>query len=131
MAADGYPGNYQKGQPIHGADQLETADGTLVFHAGTASADDGQLISAGGRVLAVTALGNDRQLARNKAYAAVKTIFWPDPFKIFLKRKRKPKIANETNVWGVIPYKGLIYFADHYNGLWAVKLVDNEPMGTN
>ena len=41
------------------------------------------------------------------------------------------KIANETNVWGVIPYKGLIYFADHYNGLWAVRLVDNEPMGTN
>jgi len=41
------------------------------------------------------------------------------------------KIPNETNVWGVIPYKGLIYFADHYNGLWAVKLVDDEPMGTN
>ena len=41
------------------------------------------------------------------------------------------KIPNETNVWGVIPYKGLIYFADHYNGLWAVKLVDEEPMGTN
>ena len=39
------------------------------------------------------------------------------------------KIPNETNVWGVIPYKGLIYFADHYNGLWAVKLVDEEPMG--
>ena len=41
------------------------------------------------------------------------------------------KIPNETNVWGVIPYKGLIYFADHYNGLWAVKLVDDQPMGTN
>ena len=41
------------------------------------------------------------------------------------------KIPNETNVWGVIPYKGLIYFADHYNGLWAVKLVDYETMGTN
>ena len=36
------------------------------------------------------------------------------------------KIPNETNVWGVIPYKGLIYFADHYNGLWAVKLVDDD-----
>ena len=33
MAADGYPGSYQKGQPIHGADQLETADGSLIFHA--------------------------------------------------------------------------------------------------
>ena len=78
MAADGYPGNFQKGQPIHGADQLETAEGGLIFHAGTASADNGQLISAGGRVLAVTALGNDRQQARSAAYAAVETIFWPD-----------------------------------------------------
>jgi hypothetical protein len=39
--------------------------------------------------------------------------------------------ANITNVWGVIPYKGLIYFADLNNGLWAVRLVDNEPLGTN
>ena len=38
---------------------------------------------------------------------------------------------NITNVWGVIPYKGLIYFADLNNGLWAVRLVDNEPLGTN
>ena len=36
--------------------------------------------------------------------------------------------ANITNVWGVIPYKGLIYFADLNNGLWAVRLVDNEPL---
>ena len=78
MAADGYPGSYKKGQPIHGADQLETAEGSLIFHAGTASADDGQLVSAGGRVLAVTALGNKRQQARSAAYAAVKTIVWPD-----------------------------------------------------
>ena len=35
---------------------------------------------------------------------------------------------NITNVWGVIPYKGLIYFADLNNGLWAVRLVDNEPL---
>ena len=78
MAADGYPGSYQKGQPIHGADQLETAEGSLIFHSGTACVDDGQLVSAGGRVLAVTALGNERQQARNAAYAAVNTITWPD-----------------------------------------------------
>ena len=35
---------------------------------------------------------------------------------------------NITNVWGVIPYKGLIYFAYLNNGLWAVRLVDNEPL---
>ena len=39
--------------------------------------------------------------------------------------------ANQTNVWGVIPYKGLIYFADLNNGLWAVRLVDDEVLGTN
>jgi len=39
--------------------------------------------------------------------------------------------ANQTNVWGVIPYKGLIYFADLNNGLWAVRLVDDERLGTN
>ena len=78
MAADGYPGSYQKGQPVHGADHLQTAEGGLIFHAGTASTSDGQLISAGGRVLAVTALGNDRRQARTAAYATVKTIVWPN-----------------------------------------------------
>jgi hypothetical protein len=39
--------------------------------------------------------------------------------------------ANQTNVWGVIPYKGLIYFADLNNGLWAVRLVDDQRLGTN
>ena len=78
MAADGYPGTYQKGQPIHGAEKLETAEGSLIFHAGTTSTDDGQLLSAGGRVLAVTALGNERQQARGAAYAAVEKIVWPD-----------------------------------------------------
>ena len=78
MAADGYPNNYQKGQPIYGAEQLETAKGGLIFHAGTATANDDQLISAGGRVLAVTALGNDRQHAREAAYAAVDSIDWAD-----------------------------------------------------
>jgi len=39
--------------------------------------------------------------------------------------------ANQTNVWGVIPYKGLIYFADLNNGLWAVRLVEDELLGTN
>ena len=40
-------------------------------------------------------------------------------------------VANRPNVWGTMPYKGLIYFSDMNNGLWAIKLVDNNPMGTN
>ena len=78
MAADGYPETYQKGQPINGADELETTQGGLIFHAGTARADDGQLLSSGGRVLSVTALGDNKQQARQSAYQAVETIDWPD-----------------------------------------------------
>ena len=78
MAADGYPEAYQKGQPINGADQLETKQGGLIFHAGTACSDDGQLVSSGGRVLSVTALGPDKQQARQAAYQVVETIDWPD-----------------------------------------------------
>ncbi len=40
-------------------------------------------------------------------------------------------VANRPNVWGTMSYKGLIYFSDMNNGLWAIKLVDNNPMGTN
>ena len=78
MAANGYPESYQKGQPITGADQLETGTGGLVFHAGTARSDNGQLVSSGGRVLAVTALGTDKDQARKAAYQAVDEIGWPE-----------------------------------------------------
>ena len=40
-------------------------------------------------------------------------------------------MANRPNVWGTMPYKGLIYFSDMNNGLWAIKLEDDAPMGTN
>jgi hypothetical protein len=40
-------------------------------------------------------------------------------------------VPNKANVWGTMPYKDLIYFSDMNNGLWAIKLVDNNPMGTN
>jgi len=76
MAADGYPEAYHKGQPIGGADQLETEGGGLIFHAGTARNSAGQLVSSGGRVLAVTALGADKDKARQTAYQAVQKIDW-------------------------------------------------------
>ena len=75
MAAGGYPGAYDKGQVIEG---LEAAAGTgaKVFHAGTALDADGQVVTAGGRVLCVTALGDDVAAAQTGAYAAADKICW-------------------------------------------------------
>lgn len=73
MAAPGYPGSYPKGLPISGLPDA-TASGAVVFHAGTALASDGRIVTAGGRVLAVTALGGDLRQAVDAAYAAVAKI---------------------------------------------------------
>ena len=73
LASQGYPGKYEKGIPIHGLDALETGDDLQVFHAGTALQGD-QLVTNGGRVLAVTALGETLLEARDRAYAAVDAI---------------------------------------------------------
>lgn len=69
-ASGGYPGDYETGLPITGLDQVEDAE---VYHAGTALVD-GQLVTKGGRVLAVTALGDSIRDARDAAYAAVDVI---------------------------------------------------------
>ena len=66
MAAGGYPESYAKGTPIHGLND-ELPDGVKVFHAGTALNGDGQVVTSGGRVLCVTALGED--VARAQALA--------------------------------------------------------------
>jgi len=73
MASNGYPGNYPKGKPIFGLAQAGALPNTKVFHAGTAS-KDGQVVTNGGRVLGVTALGRDLRAAQAAAYAAVETI---------------------------------------------------------
>jgi len=73
LVADGYPGHYKKGAPIHGLEALDENPDVQVFHAGTAMRG-GQLVTAGGRVLAVTALGADIHQARKSAYAAVDAI---------------------------------------------------------
>ena len=64
IAAKGYPGSYEKGTVIIGAETLEAASGCLVFHAGTAKDKEGQIIANGGRVLCVTALGTSIEQAR-------------------------------------------------------------------
>ncbi len=73
LASGGYPGAYQSDIPITGVDNANKVEGTQVFHAGTAL-KDGQLVTAGGRVLSVTARGENLQDAVNKAYEAVKYI---------------------------------------------------------
>jgi phosphoribosylamine--glycine ligase len=70
MASEGYPATYPKGLPITGLDQAAALSDVKVFHAGTASRE-GQIITNGGRVLGVTALGPNLQIARDRAYEAL------------------------------------------------------------
>ena len=70
LASGGYPGPYEKGKPITGLDQVEQS---VVFHAGTKLAD-GRIVTNGGRLLGVTALGKDIAEARAKAYADIAKI---------------------------------------------------------
>ncbi|WP_377188803.1 phosphoribosylamine--glycine ligase [Ruegeria meonggei] len=79
MAAEGYPGSYEKGSVIKGLDNLPEDSKNMVFHAGTKQSD-GQVVSAGGRVLNVTARGDSLQDARDQAYAMVGGIDWPGGF---------------------------------------------------
>jgi phosphoribosylamine--glycine ligase len=74
MAAAGYPDHPVKGAVIDGVDDAEAHDGVAVLHAGTALGDDGELIVSGGRVLAVTAVGDSLEQARAKAYDGVGAI---------------------------------------------------------
>jgi phosphoribosylamine--glycine ligase len=75
MAAGGYPEKYKKGLPITGIDKANRMRDVVVFHAGTAL-DGKKIISSGGRVLGVTALGDTVELAIQKAYQAVAKINW-------------------------------------------------------
>lgn len=74
LASEGYPGSYEKGKVILGLEETQDLDGVIVFHAGTALNPDGELITAGGRVLNVVALGDTFEEARNRAYEACELI---------------------------------------------------------
>lgn len=74
LASEGYPGSYEKGKVILGLEESQDLDGVIVFHAGTALNPDGELITAGGRVLNVVALGDTFEEARNRAYEACELI---------------------------------------------------------
>ena len=81
MAARGYPGSYEKGTLI----DLPTAvssddDPAKVFHANTKSGEGGEVLAAGGRVLAVAAKGGSVGEAQRRAYEAVDAVDWPEGF---------------------------------------------------
>jgi len=73
MASGGYPGDYEKGKVITGLEKAQELEDVAVFHAGTRE-DNGDVVTSGGRVLGVTALGADVAAAQARAYEAVDCI---------------------------------------------------------
>ncbi len=73
LASNGYPGKYEKGKTIKGLDSLEENEKVFAFHAGTGFSN-GDIVTSGGRVIGVTALGKDIKDARDTAYDAIKNI---------------------------------------------------------
>ncbi|WP_300583113.1 phosphoribosylamine--glycine ligase [Marivita sp.] len=79
LAAIGYPGSYEKGSVIGGLDGLPEDSFHMMFHAGTTE-KDGKITATGGRVLSATARGATLQEARDRAYAMVDQVNWPEGF---------------------------------------------------
>jgi phosphoribosylamine--glycine ligase len=73
LASGGYPGAYETGRRIDGLDEARSMDGVQVFHAGTARRE-GRVVTSGGRVLTVSAVGRDLEAARTRAYGASERI---------------------------------------------------------
>ncbi len=80
LASAGYPGGYETGKVIAGLPAAEAVESVTVFHAGTKLSDDGQVVTAGGRVLGVTARGADLAEAMARAYEAVREIRFAGAF---------------------------------------------------
>ena len=74
LASKGYPQHYEKGYTISGLETFQDRDGYYVFHAGSKLNENGQTVTAGGRVLGVTAVGKDLKEARKNAYKATEWI---------------------------------------------------------
>jgi len=79
MAARGYPGEPMRGSRIRGIEDVEAAPGVIVLHGGTREVD-GAIFADGGRVLTIAAVGRDVAEARERAYAAIDRIKWPEGF---------------------------------------------------
>jgi len=77
LVAGGYPGEYEKGHSITGLDKVKEV---IPFHAGTKSGKSGEVLSNGGRVLALTALGATMEEALQKSKAAAEQVTWKDRY---------------------------------------------------
>ena len=75
MSSEGYPGDYEKGREITGLEKLEGMEAVQVFHSGT-TLSNGSLVTSGGRVLGITALGDGIEKAINRAYKAIEYVSW-------------------------------------------------------
>lgn len=80
LASDGYPEHYEKGYQITGLEQFKDAEGYYVFHAGSKFDEDGNIVTNGGRVLGVTALGSDLKDARANAYKATEWVSFDNKY---------------------------------------------------
>lgn len=78
LATKGYPGSYEKGSVIKGLKEAAALENVTIFHAGTDVNGEGEIVSAGGRVLNVTATGETLEAAVKRAYEAVDLIDWPE-----------------------------------------------------
>jgi phosphoribosylamine--glycine ligase len=79
MAANGYPENYKKGSEIKNLEAAASAEGVIIFHAGSKK-DGNRVLANGGRVLGVTAIADDIKMARDNAYEALDLVDWQDGF---------------------------------------------------
>ena len=79
LASDGYPVKYEKGYPIEGLENFKDKDGYYCFHAGT-KFQDGKIVTNGGRVLGITAKGNDLKEARKNAYDATNWVSFANKY---------------------------------------------------
>jgi phosphoribosylamine--glycine ligase len=98
LASGGYPGDYESGKVISGIEAAAELPGVTVYHAGTRLGADGELLTAGGRVLNVTALGADFATARDRAYEAVACISWDG---MFFRSDIGAKAASGRDAWKV------------------------------
>ena len=80
LASDGYPVKYEKGFPSEGLENFEGKDDAFCFHAGTKFDENGRIVTNGGRVLGITALGNDLKEARKKAYEATEWVSFENKY---------------------------------------------------
>ena len=74
LASDGYPLDYEKGKKITGLEKFDGQSEYFCFHSGTKFDEEGEIVTNGGRVLGVTALGSDLKTARENAYKATEWV---------------------------------------------------------